>query len=341
MNSLRNPVQTKNSTRNDRGFTLVELLVVMAIIALLIGVLLPSLSKARQSARSVKDSSQINQTHKGMLIYANSDKKNRLPIPGVTYPQWYANAGVEYKGKYGAERKAINTSKNLYSLCIAEGYFKPNILVGSTEVNDAVEVDEDYDFSSIQPVQNKYWDTGFSANISEQGPGQCDDEVTENWNGNTCPDTCNTSYAHLAIHGKNNQNDVNLRRSQNWVNYAGSNSVVLCTRGTRGGDEANPEHYGKSPTLQLHGSPDRWAGYYCFGDNHMEYSESFLGTNYMCLESGGNLPDNVFWRDFGTSSLSVECGSGLKSPWEGDSWCGITNACNDTIGSSHIWDLRN
>ena len=319
-----------------------ELLVVMAIIALLIGVLLPSLSKARQSARSTKDSTQINQVHKGMLIYANSDKKNRLPIPGIRYPEWYENGGIEYKGKYGSERKTINSSKNLYSLCIAEGYFKPNILIGTTEVNEAIEIDEDYDFASIRPAENKYWDTGFSANINEQGVGSYDDEVTEAWNGNTCPDTCNTSYAHLAIHGKNDSNQVNLRRSVNWVNYAGSQSVVLCTRGTRAGDESNPEHYAKSPTLQLHGSPDRWAGYFCFGDNHMEYSESFLGTNYMCIESGGNMPDNVFSREFGADASNTQCSSGqINSAWEGDSWCGITTGYSAQVGSIHSWDRRN
>ncbi|MAJ45917.1 MAG: hypothetical protein CMJ57_01140 [Planctomycetaceae bacterium] len=330
--------------KKTRGFTLVELLVVIAIIALLIGLLLPALAKARQSARSTKDSSQINQTHKGMLIYANSDKKNRLPIPGMKYPVWYQNGATVYKGRYGSERQEINSSKNLYSLCIAEGYFKPNILVGTTEVNDAVEVDEDYDFSSIRPAENKYWDTGFSANIDERAEGSCDDEVTDEWQGNTCPDTCNTSYAHMAIHGKTSPpaNKANLRRSQNWVNYAGSEHVVMGTRGTRGGDESSETHYAKSPTLQLHGPQDRWNGYFCFGDNHMEYEESFYGTNYMCIGSGGNLPDNVFWRDFGPSDQgqTSQCATGdIPAAWEGDSWIGITRTVND-FGSSHAWDKR-
>jgi prepilin-type N-terminal cleavage/methylation domain-containing protein len=52
-----------------RGFTLIELLVVVAIIALLISILLPSLSKARQQARTTLCGSRLSQMVKAMLIY--------------------------------------------------------------------------------------------------------------------------------------------------------------------------------------------------------------------------------------------------------------------------------
>ncbi|MBI1304171.1 MAG: prepilin-type N-terminal cleavage/methylation domain-containing protein, partial [Phycisphaera sp.] len=62
-----------------RGFTLVELLVVVAIISLLIGLLLPALGRAQRAAKSLNDSANISQVHKGFLTYANSDPKGRLP----------------------------------------------------------------------------------------------------------------------------------------------------------------------------------------------------------------------------------------------------------------------
>ncbi len=67
--------------RNRLGFTLVELLVVIGIIALLIGILLPALNKARAAANEAVCMSNLHQWGIGLQMYADQNKGS-LPLKG-------------------------------------------------------------------------------------------------------------------------------------------------------------------------------------------------------------------------------------------------------------------
>lgn len=77
------------------GFTLVELLVVIGIIALLISILLPSLSRARQAAQLTVCLSNLRQWGNGMLMYTNT-WKGALPEEGDDGDAGDPKAAIKY-----------------------------------------------------------------------------------------------------------------------------------------------------------------------------------------------------------------------------------------------------
>ncbi len=146
------PVTLKPTRRRRRGFTLVELLVVIGIIALLISILLPSLSKARRAAMNVQCLSNLKQISYALLMYANA---NHQHLPNLEYfnngvAVLYEPNGTDiYNPSTGlwteAIRPYLTSTKRIASMGTANNYYlsadllrcpsAPDIINGTTPGN--------------------------------------------------------------------------------------------------------------------------------------------------------------------------------------------------------------
>jgi prepilin-type N-terminal cleavage/methylation domain-containing protein len=105
-----------------KKFTLLELLIVIAIIGILVSLLMPSLKSAREKAKIGVCLSNLSQMNRGCLLYLNSNNLTFPIINGQT-----SNTGYIYGGKRGWKTRFFGQKVKQRPLNIYLGYTQNGI----------------------------------------------------------------------------------------------------------------------------------------------------------------------------------------------------------------------
>lgn len=102
-----------NKKKNNKGFTLVELVIVIAILALLVGLLAPQYTKYVEKSRRAADASNMNELVKVVQVYAG-DTDNELPagIYTITISDTKGGSKIEASGTATSVPTGLTTALN-------------------------------------------------------------------------------------------------------------------------------------------------------------------------------------------------------------------------------------
>jgi prepilin-type N-terminal cleavage/methylation domain-containing protein/prepilin-type processing-associated H-X9-DG protein len=100
--------------RRSRAFTLIELLVVIAIIAVLMGVLMPALSRVREQARQKSCGTSVRQHVLALNMYAN-DNDTMMPKTGGNWLQDLSRTVVNYMLRTGMNQDIFYCPSNSFA----------------------------------------------------------------------------------------------------------------------------------------------------------------------------------------------------------------------------------
>lgn len=329
-----------NRKRANGGFTLIELLVVVSIIGLLIGILLPALGRAKKQAQQLKCSTQLRETHRGLINYA-ANNNERFPVPSIIdrlgYTEGLAYAGPNASSNDPAESQEFKDRTGaIFSHLLFQGLVTEALLVSPSESDGAIRADTDYQYGNVTQAVGgdpdvALWDPGFVGTKSRN-----DNFIPPNPSSPTdIPDVlqpgqgANFSYAHNPLWGG---------RYADWRTTYSSNDPVISNRGPvyqnagddsepvwellKGGPDQNSQGF-LSATLLIHGDKRSWSGNVAYNDGSVQFESSPTPQRVRMFFEESNveryIADNMFVdEEFEGGSVNLEAidrGNAFMRQW--------------------------